>query len=133
MDELWDKAPEKTAAAGRIRRTRSATPYAEAGVDRSMASLAKDRITRIARRSFNKNVLSEIGGFNGLFALDAERFPDPVLVSSADGVGTKLKVAAATGLHQSVWRGPGQPLRERHRGAGRDTAVLPGLLRQWND
>ena len=84
------------------RRTRTATSYSDAGVDRDAATLAKERIARIARRSFNKNVLSEIGGFNGLFALDTERYPDPVLVSSTDGVGTKLKVAAATGLHQSV-------------------------------
>jgi phosphoribosylformylglycinamidine cyclo-ligase len=84
------------------KRTRAATSYADAGVDRDAATLAKERIARIARRSFNKNVLSEIGGFNGLFSLDAERYPDPVLVSSTDGVGTKLKVAAATGLHQSI-------------------------------
>jgi phosphoribosylformylglycinamidine cyclo-ligase len=84
------------------KRTRAATSYADTGVDRDSATLAKERIARIARRSFNKNVLSEIGGFNGLFALDAERYPDPVLVSSTDGVGTKLKIAAATGLHQSV-------------------------------
>jgi phosphoribosylformylglycinamidine cyclo-ligase len=84
------------------KRTRVATSYADTGVDRDAATLAKERIARIARRSFNKNVLSEIGGFNGLFSLDAERYPDAVLVSSTDGVGTKLKVAAATGLHQSV-------------------------------
>ena len=84
------------------KRTRAAISYADAGVSRDAATLAKERIARIARRSFNKNVLSEIGGFNGLFALDAERYPDTVLVSSTDGVGTKLKVAAATGLHQSV-------------------------------
>jgi phosphoribosylformylglycinamidine cyclo-ligase len=84
------------------KRTRAATSYSDVGVDRDSATLAKERIARIARRSFNKNVLSEIGGFNGLFALDAERYPDPVLVSSTDGVGTKLKVAAATGLHQSI-------------------------------
>jgi len=84
------------------KRTRAATPYADAGVSRDSATLAKERIARIARRSFNRNVLSEIGGFNGLFALDAERYPDPVLVSSTDGVGTKLKIAAAMGLHQSV-------------------------------
>ena len=44
--------------------------------------LAYDRIKGLARRTFNKHVLSEIGGFAGLFALDAERFPDPVLVAS---------------------------------------------------
>lgn len=84
------------------KRSRAAAPLVDPGIDRDAASLSKERIARLARRSFNKNVLSEIGGFNGLFALDAERYPDPVLVSSADGVGTKLKVAALTGLHQIV-------------------------------
>ena len=93
--------PEKTAA-GRTKRSRAATSYAVDGQEPVASDIAKDRIARLARRTFNKHVLSEIGGFNGLFSLDAERFPDPVLVSSADGVGTKLKVAAATGLHQSV-------------------------------
>ena len=46
--------------------------------------------------------LSEIGGFGGLFALDLEKFPKPVLVSSADGVGTKLKVAFELGIHHTV-------------------------------
>ncbi len=64
--------------------------------------LANDRIKGLARRTFNKNVLSEIGGFAGLFSLDAERYPDPVLVSSTDGVGSKLQLAAQLGLHGSI-------------------------------
>jgi phosphoribosylformylglycinamidine cyclo-ligase len=64
--------------------------------------LANDRIKGLARRTFNKNVLSEIGGFSGLFSLDAERYPDPVLVSSTDGVGSKLQLAAQLGLHASI-------------------------------
>lgn len=84
------------------RRSRVAISYADSGIDRTAAAVAKDKITRIARRSFTRNVLSEIGGFNGLFTLDAEKYPDPVLVSSTDGVGTKLKIAAATGLHHSI-------------------------------
>jgi phosphoribosylformylglycinamidine cyclo-ligase len=56
----------------------------------------------LARRTFNKQVLSEIGGFAGLFALDTERFPDPVLVASTDGVGSKLQLAASLGLHSSI-------------------------------
>jgi phosphoribosylformylglycinamidine cyclo-ligase len=63
---------------------------------------ANDRVKGLARRTFNKNVLSEIGGFAGLFALDAERFPDPVLVATSDGVGTKLQLAAQLGLHASI-------------------------------
>lgn len=64
--------------------------------------LANDRIKGLARRTFNKHVLSEIGGFAGLFALDAERFPDPVLVASTDGVGSKLELAIQLGLHSSI-------------------------------
>jgi phosphoribosylformylglycinamidine cyclo-ligase len=56
----------------------------------------------LARRTFNKHVLSEIGGFSGLFALDAERFPDPVLVATSDGVGSKLHLGASLGLHATV-------------------------------
>jgi phosphoribosylformylglycinamidine cyclo-ligase len=66
------------------------------------AALANDRIKGLARRTFNKHVLSEIGGTAGLFALDAERFPDPVLVSTTDGVGSKLQLAARLGLHGSI-------------------------------
>ena len=63
---------------------------------------SKDRVRGLARRTFNKQVLSELGGFAGLFALDTERYPDPVLVASADGVGGKLQLAASLGLHASV-------------------------------
>ncbi|MDE1163247.1 MAG: phosphoribosylformylglycinamidine cyclo-ligase [Acidobacteriaceae bacterium] len=65
-------------------------------------SEAKDRVRGLARRTFSKNVLSELGGFAGLFALDTVRFPDPVLVASADGIGSKLQLAASLGLHASV-------------------------------
>ncbi len=76
--------------------------YADAGVDITSGDRAKQRIKMLARKTFNKNVLSEIGGFGGLFALDLARFPNPVLVSSADGVGTKLRVAFELGIHHTV-------------------------------
>ncbi len=76
--------------------------YADAGVDITSAEKSKQRIKMMARKTFNKQVLSEIGGFGGLFALDLEKFPNPVLVSSADGVGTKLKVAFELGIHHTV-------------------------------
>ena len=76
--------------------------YADAGVDITAGDRAKQRIKMLARKTFNKHVLSEIGGFGGLFALDLEKFPNPVLVSSADGVGTKLKVAFELGIHHTV-------------------------------
>ena len=76
--------------------------YADAGVDITSGDRAKQRIKMLARKTFNKNVLSEIGGFGGLFVLDLAKFPSPVLVSSADGVGTKLKVAFELGIHHTV-------------------------------
>ncbi len=76
--------------------------YADAGVDVSAGDRTKHRIKMLARKTFNKHVLSEIGGFGGLFALDLEKFPNPVLVSSADGVGTKLKVAFELNIHHTV-------------------------------
>jgi phosphoribosylformylglycinamidine cyclo-ligase len=86
------------AAAG----TRKSMSYADAGVDITSADRSKQRIKMLARKTFNRQVLSEIGGFGGLFALDLEKFPNPVLVSSADGVGTKLKVAFDLGIHHTV-------------------------------
>jgi len=64
--------------------------------------VALDRVKGLARRTFNKQVLSEIGGCSGHFALDAERFPDPVLVATTDGVGSKLQLGASLGLHASI-------------------------------
>jgi len=81
---------------------RKGISYADAGVDITSADRSKQRIKMLARKTFNRQVLSEIGGFGGLFALDLEKFPNPVLVSSADGVGTKLKVAFELGIHHTV-------------------------------
>jgi len=76
--------------------------YADAGVDISRGDRAKDRIKYLAQKTFNRNVLGGIGGFGALFRLDLQRFKSPILVSSADGVGTKLKIAFEMGLHSSV-------------------------------
>lgn len=91
------------AAAGRGRRSRPrATTYARAGVDISAAERAKRHIRRLAAGSRTAGMLGAIGGFGGLFAAPAGR--RPVLVASADGVGTKLKVAFAAGRHDTVGR-----------------------------
>ena len=76
--------------------------YADAGVDISRANRTKQRIKYLAHKTFTRGVLSEIGGFGGLFAVDKTKYSDPVLVASVDGVGTKLKVAFAMGLHSTV-------------------------------
>lgn len=76
--------------------------YADAGVDIERGNRTKRRIKYLAHKTFTKGVLSEIGGFGGLFSIDKEKYADPVLVSSVDGVGTKLKVAFAMNLHSTV-------------------------------
>jgi phosphoribosylformylglycinamidine cyclo-ligase len=76
--------------------------YADAGVDLERAKRAKQRIKYLAHKTFTKSVLSEIGSFGGMFALDKKKYKDPVLVASVDGVGTKLKVAFEMNLHHTV-------------------------------
>jgi len=76
--------------------------YADAGVDISTGDRAKERIKYLAQKTFNRNVLGGIGGFGALFRLDLQRWKNPILVSSADGVGTKLKVAFELGMHHTV-------------------------------
>ena len=78
--------------------------YRDAGVDIDRADAAKKRIRALARRTFTPEVASEIGAFGGLFRLKREGTPQPILVSSVDGVGTKLKIAFATGVHHTVGR-----------------------------
>jgi phosphoribosylformylglycinamidine cyclo-ligase len=76
--------------------------YADAGVNIAVADDAKQRIRHHASRTFTSAVLGGIGSFGALYALDTRKYKEPVLVSSADGVGTKLKIAMATGVHSTV-------------------------------
>ncbi|HET8646154.1 MAG TPA: phosphoribosylformylglycinamidine cyclo-ligase [Vicinamibacteria bacterium] len=76
--------------------------YKDAGVDIAAADAAKQRIGRLARATFNPSVLSDIGSFGGMFRPDLTRYQDPVLVASTDSVGTKIKVAVAAGVHDTV-------------------------------
>ena len=96
------KSAAKKAGTGSAAPAKKSISYADAGVDITSGDRSKQRIKMLARKTFNKHVLSEIGGFGGLFSLDLEKFPDPVLVSSTDGVGTKLKVAFELGVHHTV-------------------------------
>ena len=81
---------------------RSALDYRSAGVDIDAGAETVRRIRALARGTFTRGVLSEIGSFGGLFRPDLTGLSDPVLVSSADGVGTKLKVAFLAGRHDTV-------------------------------
>jgi len=76
--------------------------YKESGVDISSASILKKEIAAIARRSFRKEVLKGIGGFGSFFAFPKRAYKNPVLVSSSDGVGTKLKIAILANKHDTV-------------------------------
>jgi len=76
--------------------------YADAGVDIGRANRTKKRIKYLAHKTFTRGVLSEIGGFGGLFAIDKQKWTDPVLVSSVDGVGTKLKIAFEMNVHHTI-------------------------------
>ena len=75
--------------------------YADAGVNIDKANRTKQRIKYLAHKTFTRGVLSEIGGFGGLFSVD-KKYLDPVLVSSVDGVGTKLRVAFEMKMHHTV-------------------------------
>ncbi|MBA2705752.1 MAG: phosphoribosylformylglycinamidine cyclo-ligase [Blastocatellia bacterium] len=78
--------------------------YADAGVDIDAATRATDRIKLLAKQTFNAQTLSEIGSFGGMFAGAFPKLMQPVLVASADGVGTKLKIAFLAGVHNTIGR-----------------------------
>jgi phosphoribosylformylglycinamidine cyclo-ligase len=75
--------------------------YKQSGVDIDAGNEVVRRIRSLARQTFTSGVLSDIGSFGGLFRLGSG-LADPVLVASADGVGTKLKVAFMTGVHETI-------------------------------
>ncbi len=76
--------------------------YAAAGVDIDAASQTKSRISKMVSGTFGPEVLTDIGGFGGLFAPNWQTYENPVLVASTDGVGTKLKIAFLTGIHNTI-------------------------------
>ena len=78
-----------------------AVDYRQSGVDIDAGNEVVRRIKQMARATYTPGVLSGVGSFGGLFALDGS-VPEPVLVASADGVGTKLKLAFMTGVHHTI-------------------------------
>ncbi len=76
--------------------------YSDAGVSIDNANKAVAKIREYARSTFNERTLTEIGSFGGMFAGAFPDMAEPILVASADGVGTKLKVAFETGIHNTV-------------------------------
>ncbi len=78
--------------------------YSDAGVSIDAANIATEKIKQLAQRTFNQRTLTEIGSFGGMFDAAFPNLKQPVLVASADGVGTKLKVAFDTGIHTTIGR-----------------------------
>jgi phosphoribosylformylglycinamidine cyclo-ligase len=76
--------------------------YARAGVDIDLGNKVKSTLPALLAATHRKEVLGKVGGFGGLFALDCRKYRQPVLVSSVDGVGTKLKVAFAMDRHDTI-------------------------------
>ncbi|MBU2547587.1 MAG: phosphoribosylformylglycinamidine cyclo-ligase [Proteobacteria bacterium] len=81
------------------KRTRT---YKEAGVDIEAGSELVRRITPLVKETFTSRVITDIGGFSGLYSFDVAKYENPILVSSTDGVGSKLKLAFLTGRHDTV-------------------------------
>ena len=78
------------------------TTYKESGVDIDAGTEAVSRIKKTVRSTFSKNVLTDLGGFGGCFQFPKDKYKEPVLVSSTDGVGTKLKLAFITNRHDTI-------------------------------
>jgi phosphoribosylformylglycinamidine cyclo-ligase len=76
--------------------------YAAAGVDIDLGNQVKATLPQLLASTRRPGVLGKVGGFGGLFALDTRRNPNPILVSSVDGVGTKLKIAFAMDRHDTI-------------------------------
>jgi phosphoribosylformylglycinamidine cyclo-ligase len=76
--------------------------YSDAGVSIDNANLAVEKIKQYAKNTFNSRTLSEIGSFGGMFSGAFPGMEEPILVASADGVGTKLKIAFDTGIHDTI-------------------------------
>jgi len=76
--------------------------YAEAGVDIQAGNRLVELLRPIVSKTFRSGVITNIGGFGGLHSLNVEHIKNPVLVSSTDGVGTKLKIAFMLDKHDTV-------------------------------
>ena len=76
--------------------------YAAAGVDIDLGNKVKATLPQLLASTHRREVLGKVGGFGGLFQLDLKKYREPVLVSSVDGVGTKLKIAFAMGQHDTI-------------------------------
>lgn len=95
-------APMDTVKLCVVNRKMQKSAYSSAGVDIELSNRLKAQLPRLLARARRPEMLGQVGGFGGLFALDLRRYRRPVLVSSVDGVGTKLKVAFMMDRHDTV-------------------------------
>lgn len=79
-----------------------ALTYKDAGVDIDAGNTSVDLIKKSVRDTYRSEVLGDLGGFGGLFALDTKKYKNPVLISGTDGVGTKLKIAFMLNRHDTI-------------------------------
>ncbi|UVI30918.1 phosphoribosylformylglycinamidine cyclo-ligase [Paenibacillus spongiae] len=79
-----------------------AEAYKQAGVDIAAGNEAVERMKKHVKKTFRPEVLTDLGGFGGLFGLNKDKYEEPVLVSGTDGVGTKLKIAFAMDKHDTI-------------------------------
>jgi hypothetical protein len=84
------------------REVMSKNAYARAGVDIKLGNQVKATLPELLASTHRSEALGAVGGFGGLFALNTRKYKQPVLVSSVDGVGTKLKVAFAMNRHDTI-------------------------------
>jgi len=96
------KFPTPSHTLHRVNERKTTGAYTGAGVDIHLADTLKGGLKEKVRKTLRREVLGSIGGFGGLFALDLKKHKRPVLVSSMDGVGTKLKIAVALNKHDTV-------------------------------
>lgn len=76
--------------------------YSEAGVDITAGNQAVELMKPLVKSTFRSEVVTDLGGFGGLFALNKEKYEEPILVSGTDGVGTKLKIAFEMNKHDTI-------------------------------
>ena len=86
----------------KIKKSNQKTSYKSAGVDLKAAAKAIEKIKKPVFSTFNKNVLNDLTSYAGLFYFEKDKYKEPVLVSSTDGVGTKLLVAKQTGIYKNI-------------------------------
>ncbi len=85
-----------------MKKKKKTKAYAAAGVDIDLGNRVKSTLPQLLASTHRKGVMGKVGGFGGLFALDLHRYREPILVSSVDGVGTKLKIAFALNRHDTI-------------------------------